>query len=597
MLRKLNYASNEEFYESLRMQIIKKQQDFETQRLQMIVVLRMLLESGEIKMIESLASQSMIPCMPNFDTQRIERGYDIIAEHLMNLAHYYDFSYSINKDTLERRYEIEFRIHNLTTYAQLPNHLLNVESGVYDLMKQKFTTQLHDENGNEYYIPENMNYDIVSLEKIDQNMLNVVKKIFNDWSQGDQTKLEFLKSLVLAAVMSEGFKKYVIIHGPEGSGKSTFLNMIKGVVGSGKYALFDIHELEGEVRLSTLSNELNVVLGDELEDKKSSSAKVVSRFKRFVSGSEILVSRNLGSSIYIRMDGLKIQAASKLPQFTETDHMLLDYIIDYQWTDTNYHLSTLENKALRKFTKHSLDDLIGNEGLDTEDHDLNCARKEFYTTLMSWIMHTTQVPTMQIFNNFHVTFGKETKDKNELPYDVLNEVFIMLDNSGVFEYRQISVNAIYSKYVKYLKSAYPDVMPVSRLIMMNLLQKYLKKYPHIKKISERLRLTSIKYATCNVREFTEGIKLSTAKKLSAYAWLKERSVMFENTKARHMLDGYSDRHIDAIMNEIARLENIKIEDVYKMSKVEFEHIYKSYENELTNALLLISNELRGEDEW
>lgn len=594
---KFKYASNEEFYESLRSRIVAKQQDFETQRLQMIVVLRMLLESGEIKMIESLASQSMIPCMPNFDTQRIERGYDVVAEHLMNLAHYYNFSYSINKDTLERRYEIEFRTHNLTTYAQLPNHLLNVESGVYDLMKQKFTTQLHDENGNEYYIPENMNYDIVSLEKVDQNMLNVVKKIFNDWSQGDQVKLEFLKSLVLAAVMSEGFKKYVIIHGPEGSGKSTFLNMIKGVVGSDKYALFDIHDLDGEVRLSTLSNELNVILGDNLENQKSSSAKVLSRFKQFTSGHEILVRRSSTSSIYVRMDGLKIQVANEFPQFIETNDATLDRVIAYQWPNVDYSRSILEHKKIRTLARYSLDELIGVEEADAEDIALNCAHKEFYTALMSWIAHTTQLPTIEIFNHFQDTFNKEIKRKNELPLKVLEEVFVLLDNSGAFEYRQISANAIYHKYVEYLKSVNPSVMIVDRKFMTNQLQKYLKKYPHIKKSNESLRLRSIKYTACNIREFTEGIEFSIAKTLPRYAWLREKSIMFENTKAYHILDSYSDQQIDVIMNEITRLENVNIDDVYKMSKVEFECVYKTHESEIANTLLLISDEIRGEDEW
>jgi hypothetical protein len=597
MLRKLNYASNEEFYESLRMQIIKKQQDFETQRLQMIVVLRMLLESGEIKMIESLASQSMIPCMPNFDTQRIERGYDIVAEHLMNLAHYYDFSYSINKDTLERRYEIEFRTHNLTTYAQLPNHLLNVESGVYDLMKQKFTTQLHDENGNEYYIPENMNYDIVSLEKVDQNMLKVVKKIFNDWSQGDQTKLEFLKSLVLAAALGEGFKKYVIIQVPDVSVTSMFLNMIKGVVGSNKYARFDIQNLENDSCLSMLNDELNVILGDNLENQKSSSAKVVSRLKQLTSSNEILVSRGSASSMYVRMNGLKIQVTNEFPQFIETDDATLDRVIVYQWPNVHNRVSTREHKKIKTLTKHSLDELVGGEEFNAENTILNCSRKEFYAALMSWIVHTTQLPTIEIFNRFQDMFNKEIKRKNELPFKVLEEVFVLLDKSGAFEYRQISVNAIYHRYVEYLKSVDSNVMPVDRKSMTNQLQKYLKKYPHIEKSNELLRLRSVKYTACNIREFTEGIELSIAKTLSKYAWLREKSMMFENTKAHHILDSYSDQQINVIMNEIVRLENSSIDDIYKMSKYEFEHAYKTHESEITKTLLLISNEIRGEDEW
>ena len=584
MARNLKYVSNKEFYEALKPEVIIQQQEFSKKRLPMQAVLRVLFKSGEIKVMRRVVLNDLIPCMPNFDTQTIERGYNIVSMHLAGMALHYNFLYSVNANELEKSYSNDFAVNDLKSFVKLPKSILQVNSGLYDLTKKQFMTQNCDAHGNEYFTPGNVNYDIVKLSQIDKSMLKVVKKIFNDWSQGDQVRLEFLKSLILAAAMGDGFKKYIIIQGPGGNGKSTFLNIIKGIVGMNRYLPFNVQDLENDAHMSMLHNELNVILGDDLENRAVLSTHLLNRFKQLVTGSDILVNRKFLSSIYVRMDGLKIQATNDFPRFMETGDMILDRVIAYQWSNVNYRKDTHEGDEIRKLTNHSLDELVGSNEVNLDSAISNNGNKDFYTALMSWVVHTTQLPTSKTFDEFQDAFRKETEEAFASSRDALEEVFVMLDEEGAFEYSRICVNAIYYRYVEYLKTANPSAKPTSRRILVKRLQDYLQKYPHIKKMNGLVRLTSIKYTTCNIREFTNGIEISTAKSLPTYKWLNEKSVMFENMKATHVLDEYTDQQIKLIMNEIAIREDIEIDSVYAMSKYEFENTFNTYKEELIDSI-------------
>ena len=580
MAKNLKYASNKEFYEALKPAIVAMQQAHTKKRLSMQLVLRILLDSGEVRVLDQNSHGACTPCMFNYDTQSLEIGYPVIANHLTGVGNYYDFVYPINEYELEKAYISEFRTRNFEVYEKAPNTLLNTQSGVYDLVKKKFTKSTNPKNGNEYYLASPVRYDIVKLSKVNDKMLQVVQKVFDDWSQGDPIRLEFLKSLVLAAAMGEGFNRYIMIQGSGGNGKSTFLNLLRGVVGPNNYLPFNIQDLEHDAHLAMLSEETKVLLGDDLENRAVLSNNLLNRFKQLVTGNNILVNRKFLTSVYLQMNGLKIQATNDFPRFMETGNMILDRIIVYQWTDVNFRRSDDENDMIQSLTGYSLDELIGDVKLDRYGLKYDKHNEEFYTALMSWIVNTTEIPTQKIFKKFQNEFRVETEEAFESSQDIIEEVFSTLDHEGAFQYRIICVNAIYYRYVEHLKNANPGAKPTSRHMLVKRLDQYLKKYPHIQRQPVVSRCASLKYTECNLREYIQGAEVRDAKKQPQYKWLYEKSILFENSNATHILDEYDDHQIKLIMNELAIKEDVEIDEIYTLGKIEFETLYKKYKDEI-----------------
>lgn len=408
MKNKFKYASNKEFYEALRPLVSLKQSQSKKQ-LSMQSVLEILIESGEMKRLEQSGKQSIVPCMTNFDSQSIEKGYDAVALHLAGIGSYYDFVYPIDITELEKKYAHIIEVNHLKEYVKIPKHVLYVNSGLYDLTQKKLTNDRTDSQGNEYYLSNSVNYDIVKLEQVDQTMLKIVQKVFNDWSQGDATRLNFLKSLVLAAAMGEGFEKYVIIQGPSGSGKSTFLDILKGVVGARNSLRFNMQDLKTDSHVSLLHNELNVILGDDLDNSRTLSNSLRTRIEKLATCKDTLVNRKYLTPAYIRMEGLKIQATDEFPRFLESNSEMLDYIIVYQWSNTNYRHDKHSEDWIQALTNHSLDELIEAKLIRNNKFVFEKHTHKFYTALMSWVAHTTLVPSHTIFEHFQKTFRKELK--------------------------------------------------------------------------------------------------------------------------------------------------------------------------------------------
>ena len=408
MTNTFKYTSNKEFYEALRPQVSLKQAQSKKQ-LSMQSVLEILIESGEMKRLEQSGKQSVVPCMANFDSQSIEKGYGAVALHLAGMGSYYNFVYPVDITELERKYAHIIEVNNLKEYVKMPKHVLHVSSGLYDLTQKKFINDRTDSQGNEYYLSNSVNYDIVKLEQVDQTMLKVVKKIFNNWSQGGTTRLNFLKSLVLAAAMGEGFEKYVIIQGPSGSGKSTFLDILKGVVGVHNSLRFNMQDLKTDSHVSLLHNELNAILGDDLDNRTTLSNSLRTRIGRLATGKDTLINRKYLTPAYIRMEGLKIQATDEFPRFLKSDSDMLDYVIVCLWANTNYRHDKDSKEWIRALTNHSLDELIYTGPIRNNKYVFEKHTHKFYTALMSWVVHTTRIPSHSIFEHFQKTFRKESE--------------------------------------------------------------------------------------------------------------------------------------------------------------------------------------------
>ena len=570
----LKYQSNEDFYEEVDKHIANLQQLMSKRQLQAAQVIRAILETKEIGAMEIAPGENML-FIPDFDKQTLEVGYEALCKHVSAIARRHYFFFGINAKEIEKQFSYEFLDRRyVTTYVQAPPEIIRVKSGTYNLLTKKVGKETANALGEKYYFPTVQNYDVLPLKQVNQKLLKLIQQIFDDWSEKDKDRLKFLKMNILAALMGDGFKRYIIIQASGGNGKSTYLNMIKNIIGKSQYMAFNLQDLENNSVFSAVNPSLLALIGDDLAARYVLSPNSLYRFKQLVTGAEIKVDRKYLSAVPVYMNGLKIQATNEFPRFMETGDMILDRTIVFKWVDTNYRKDYTQQDQIEKEFGKTLDELVGNPEEETYDYD-------FYTALVSWIVSTTNLPTHRDYNHFAELLKTDTEDAFDSSKDLLEEYFTELLESGTFEYQYVVATAVYHGYRQYLRINNPAAKPTSIQPFIKRLKDFIAKHVTAEFDHSRMRLKSISYTECNIREFTEGQDLNTLSKLPQYDWVNMKSQVIVINQNTHPLSKYSKEDQTMIINELIALSGLTENDFYILTKSEFEDLLEKHRSEIT----------------
>lgn len=568
------YNSNEDFYKEVDKHIADIQQSMSKRQLQAAQVIRAILATKQIGAMEIAPDENLL-FVPNFDKQTFEIGYVPFCKHLSTLAIRHKFFFPINTREIEKQYSYEFLDrNNVTMYVQAPPEIIRIKSGTYNLLTKKIGNETANALGDKYYFPTVQNYDVLPLRHVNQKMLKLIQQIFDDWSENDKERLKFLKMNILAALMGKGFKRYIIIQASGGNGKSTYLNMIKNIIGKSQYLAFNLQDLENNSILSTVNPSQLALIGDDLAARYVLSANALYRFKQLVTGAELRIDRKYLSAVPVYMNGLKIQATNEFPRFMETGDMIVDRTIVFKWIDTNFRKGYSRQYEIEKEFGKTLDELVGNPEEETYDYD-------FYTALVSWIVSTTDLPTHRDYNHFAELLKTDTEDAFESSQDLLDEYLTELLESGTFQYQYIVATAIYHGYCQYLRINNPAAKPMSIKPFIKRLKEFATKHVVAKFDYERMRLKSFMYSECNIREFTEGQDLQSISKLAQYDWINMRSWVIVINRNEHPLSKYSKVEQTMIINELIAISGMTENDFYVLTKSEFEDLLDKYRSEIT----------------
>jgi phage/plasmid primase, P4 family, C-terminal domain protein len=570
----LKYQSNEDFYKEIDEHIAETQQLMSKRQLHIVQVIRAILKTKQIGAME-IAKDANLVFTPDFDKQILEVGYEPFCKHLSAIAIRHNFVFGVSAKDIEKNYSYEFLDrNNVATYVQAPPEIIRVKSGTYNLLTKKVGKEITNELGQEYYFPTVQNYDVLPLNQVNQKMLKLIQKLFDDWSEKDKDRLKFLKMNVLSALMGKGFKRYIIIQASGGNGKSTYLNMIKNIIGKSQYTPFNLQDLENNSAMTSINPSQLALIGDDLAARYVLSPMSLHRFKQLVTGAAMLIDRKYLSAVPVYMNGLKIQATNEFPRFMETGDMILDRTIVFKWVDTNYRKDHNQQEQIEKQFGKSLDKLVGDPETETYDYD-------FYTALVSWIVSTTELPTDKDYYHFAELLRADTEDAFDSSKDLLEEYFTELLESGTFEYQYIVTSAIYYGYRQYLYANNPAAKPMSIKPFINRLKEFITKHVTADFDYDRMRLKSLLYSECNVREFTEGQDLHSISRLSQYEWVNMRSQVIVINQNTHPLSKYSKTEQMMIINELIAISGLTENDFYILTKSEFERLLKKHKSEIT----------------
>lgn len=574
MVDLLDYTSNEDFYKEVDKHISEIQQSMSKRQLQMGHVIRAILETKQIGAMEIAPNENLL-FIPDFDKQTLNVGYDQLCKHILAIAVRHKFFFPININEVEKHYSYEFlNRDNVTTYVQAPPEIIRVKSGTYNLLTKKVGKETANALGEKYYFPTVQNYDVLPLNKVNQKMLKLIQQIFDDWSEKDKDRLNFLKMNILAALMGEGFKRYIVIQASGGNGKSTYLNMIKNIIGKSQYKAFNLQDLENNSVFSSVNPSLLALIGDDLAARYVLSPNSLYRFKQLVTGAAIEIDRKYLSAVPVYMNGLKIQATNEFPRFMETGDMIVDRTIVFKWVDTNYRRGRDRKSQIVKEFGKSLDALVGNPEEEKYDYD-------FYTALVSWLVATTELPTDEDYDNFAELLKVDTEDAFDSSKDLLEEYFTELLESGTFEYQYVVATAVYHGYRQYLRINNPAAKPTSIKPFIKRLKEFIAKHVTVNFDHGRMRLKALSYTECNIREFTEGQDLNILSKLPQYDWVNMKSQVIIMNQHTHPLSKYSKTEQTMIINELIALSGLTENDFYILTKSEFEDLLEKHRSEIT----------------
>lgn len=162
----------------------------------------------------------------------------------------------------------EFNKH--TDKIACQNGVINLRTGVLEPGNK---TEI-----NTIYIPQKYNPDPEFSPRVDD--------FFKALSNGDMLKMEFLYQIVGYCLLKENrYHKFFVFQGSGGTGKSTYTNLIQGLVGEHNCSNVSLSDMDKDYYLASMMGKL-VNVDDDVEGKALS---YTGRFKSMVSGEVISV--------------------------------------------------------------------------------------------------------------------------------------------------------------------------------------------------------------------------------------------------------------------------------------------------------------------
>lgn len=219
----------------------------------------------------------------------------------------------------QRKETIQF----ICAFAQKPDNEFNVDwatiavnNGMLDLNNQELLPHSPD-NINTIKLKWNYNPDVEFSERID----NFMKMV----SMGSQKKMNFLYEVAGYCLLKKNiFEKFFIFKGSGGTGKSTFCNLIKKMVGDEYISNVKLNQFDQDYYLATLTDKL-VNIDYDASDKKTLEDS--GRFKSIVCSEPVLVRQIYEVPITLTSCATIIINANHMPKIADKSDGLLRRMI------------------------------------------------------------------------------------------------------------------------------------------------------------------------------------------------------------------------------------------------------------------------------
>lgn len=333
-----------------------------------------------------------------------------------------------------------------------PSHIIKFKNCIYDL-KLKQSYEFDEESIEDYDFVTTVNYPLLQLDEVNQEMLSIVKRVFSLWSRDDHDVEKLIKQFVYACIEGNGRNKYIILKSEGGDGKSTFLTILERFAQEKLTVNANLDEYNDDNVLNQIDPSTKLITGDDLQSDFKMNNKILSRFKILTSGGSLSVGVKYMPNKLIQSNSLKIQNTNTDIKFFENNPAIKDRILYLNWPHYNFRRNPI--------TDFNLDQLIGKNGPPNND---------FMIALLSYIIHTTDY-----FEHFDVT-NKMRNDLEEVinENDTVLQHYLNLKDIGLLQYSHIPSLIIYEHYKKWLKIVNPSAKPMHQRGYTKKIHQYFK---------------------------------------------------------------------------------------------------------------------------
>lgn len=427
-----------------------------------------------------------------------------------------------------------------------PSYIIKFKNCIINL-KTKDIYQFNDNEVEDYDFVDYINYNLLNLNEVNQEMLEIVKKVFNLWSNNDDEINLFIRQLFFAYLDGNGRNKYIILQSEGGDGKSTAMRMIRKLGAKDLTHHANLDEFDNDNIMNQLQPTTRFILGDDLAGNFNLSKKLLSRFKTLIDGGYINVDEKFMPAKLVQCKGLKIQATNTDLKIFENNPAIQDRIIFVRWPNYNFRRNPVED--------FDLDQLSGKFGKPNND---------FMEALISYIIFNTDY-----FTQFNVT-DKMKKDFNEMldSSDTVKQHIIELEYEGLFDVStNIPVYLLYEHFKSWLNDFNPGAKPLKYRDYTKRVKSFLEEKGYIS--TKRQQIKAIKQNELDFSLF-ENLYYDDSKQSTVY--IKELNI-----------------NLNQLKHDIDHLDNTKIKDLY--TKNDIIHYINSLVNNDGSTLLIIMSHL------
>lgn len=343
---------------------------------------------------------------------------------------------NLNKDTIQMT-----KIKPL----KLPDdNIILAQNGILDLKNNIFARSIVPYD---YHFTTALPFKILPVELTDSTMIEIVKRIIDDWASGKEANAKYLYQLAFASIDGNGRHVYNIIKGGGGNGKSAFLNILEHIAGENYTVKLNIDELGDDNALEQINESKKLIIGHDMSTDAKLSKAVNGRLKQFITNEPFQYGRKYKSNALCASNGLKIQSTNTDVSFFENTPAIKRRINVFQWTDVVY--SDLNKKDLG----FDLDGLIDGSGPKSQN---------FYEAFIA-----LTIANYKKFDKFDLP-EESRKLTDQMISDndqVENFLMWMVEQElNIGSYPNI---AVYNMYCEWLRMENPRAIPLKRNTFSN----------------------------------------------------------------------------------------------------------------------------------
>lgn len=349
-MQKLKYANNKEFLEAFGKALAEAQQHYSKTELSLEQLVDIYISIADCKIVDYSNDYKEV-LFPNYESQSYETDTNFLRKVISLVGQTFYLSARASDTQLKSLIKRKFYDNDaICQVVPAPSNVFSVKDGkIYDSSKHAYV----DDDPHFYY---HKSYDIDPLADIDTSSAyyKAVITLLQSWSKSNKTKMRNLLFIAYLAMLGHGASSIVFLTGSHGSGKSTFLKMIKNLVGNECSQVFDLNDICHNRKLSAVTPKTRLVYGHALHSNYEFNARETVRLKI------LAVSNPINQYLpAFKNPCLKIQETSSLPSFT--GKLLDNLLIEVNFGTTNYIRKSGVRNEIEQLTGESIQGLIKNQ--------------------------------------------------------------------------------------------------------------------------------------------------------------------------------------------------------------------------------------------